>query len=53
MSPSVLKPEPGFTVVPMKKTGEDKTNFGAVIADLDLNDISGESPYHPVVSYFI
>ena len=44
MSPSVLKSEPGFTVVPMKKTSDDKTNFGAVIGDLDLSDISGASP---------
>ncbi|ERT02401.1 hypothetical protein HMPREF1624_00699 [Sporothrix schenckii ATCC 58251] len=42
MSPSALRPEPGFTVVPMKKTGDDKTNFGAVIDDLDLNDISDD-----------
>lgn len=42
MSPSILKPEPGFAVIPMKKTGDDKTDFGAVIPDLDLNDISGK-----------
>ena len=43
MSPSVLKPEPGFTLVPMKTPADKKTNFGAVITDIDLDDISGMS----------
>ncbi|CAK7218031.1 hypothetical protein SBRCBS47491_003368 [Sporothrix bragantina] len=42
MSPSVLKPEPGFTVVTMKTPADKSTNFGAVIDDIDLNDISDE-----------
>ncbi|EON96408.1 putative alpha-ketoglutarate dependent xanthine dioxygenase protein [Phaeoacremonium minimum UCRPA7] len=42
MSPSTLLPEPSFTLTPMDKTPKEKHNFGAVITDLDLSDISDE-----------
>ncbi|CAK7264118.1 hypothetical protein SEPCBS57363_000908 [Sporothrix epigloea] len=41
MSPSVLQ-QPGFTVVTMKTPNDKLTNFGAVIDDIDLNEISDE-----------
>ncbi|KAH7021199.1 uncharacterized protein B0I36DRAFT_367631 [Microdochium trichocladiopsis] len=40
MSPSAITPEPTFTVTPMKKTAEEKHDFGATVTGLDLNEIS-------------
>lgn len=42
MSPSAMAPEVTFTVTPMNKSPKEKHNFGAIVTDLDLNDISGE-----------
>lgn len=42
MAPSILVPEPTFTVTPMTKTPKEKHNFGALIKDLDLRSISGK-----------
>lgn len=42
MAPGILAPEPTFTVTPMTKTPKEKHNFGAVIEDLDLENISGK-----------
>ncbi|KAL7624452.1 hypothetical protein AAE478_006017 [Parahypoxylon ruwenzoriense] len=39
MSPSVINSEPTFTVSPMKKSPNEKHNYGAIITGLDLNDI--------------
>ena len=42
MAPGILAPEPTFMVKEMEKTAKEKHNFGAVIDDLDLNNISGK-----------
>jgi len=42
MAPGVLAPEPTFTVKEMEKTVKEKHNFGAVIDDLNLDNISGK-----------
>ncbi|OAA61953.1 alpha-ketoglutarate dependent xanthine dioxygenase [Niveomyces insectorum RCEF 264] len=42
MSPSVLKPEPSFTLTLLDKSPKEKHNFGAVIEGLNLDDISDE-----------
>lgn len=42
MAPGILAPEPTFTVKEMAKSTKEKHNFGAVIDDLDLDNISGE-----------
>jgi xanthine dioxygenase len=49
MSPSANLPEPSFSVTPIAKTPKDKTNFGAVLEGLDLNDISGRCQLFCVV----
>ena len=41
MAPGILAPEPSFTLNEMDKTAREKHDFGAVIEDLDLNNISG------------
>ncbi|CAN9101087.1 unnamed protein product [Alternaria alternata] len=40
MAPGRLAPEPTFTVKEMAKSTKEKHNFGAVIDDLDLDNIS-------------
>jgi hypothetical protein len=46
MSPSKLI-EPTFTLTPMKAPADKKYNFGAVVTDIDLNNISGPcTPSH-------
>jgi hypothetical protein len=45
MSPAMVYDEPSFTLAPIQKTPEQKYNYGAVITDLDLNDISGKLPF--------
>ncbi|KAI2611401.1 Clavaminate synthase-like protein [Hypoxylon fragiforme] len=40
MSPTLVNSNSCFTVTPMRKTSEDKHDYGAVVTDLDLNDIS-------------
>ncbi|KAJ9157778.1 Clavaminate synthase-like protein [Pleurostoma richardsiae] len=40
MSPSTLLPEPSFSLTPMEKSLKEKTNFGAVVEGLNLEDIS-------------
>ncbi|KAF7566298.1 hypothetical protein PtrM4_146180 [Pyrenophora tritici-repentis] len=40
MAPGILAPEPSFTLNEMDKTAKEKHDFGAVIEDLDLNNIS-------------
>jgi len=42
MAPGILAPEPTFMVKEMEKTAKEKHNFGAVIDDLNLDDISGK-----------
>jgi len=42
MAPGILAPEPTFAVKEMDKTAKEKHNFGAVIDDLDLENISGK-----------
>lgn len=41
MAPGILAPEPSFTLNEMDKSVKEKHDFGAVIEDLDLNNISG------------
>jgi len=41
MSLGVLSPEPTFTLAPVKKTAQEKYNFGAVVEGIDLENISG------------
>jgi len=41
MSPGKLLSEPSFTVTPLTPEGGKKYNYGAIIDDLDLNDING------------
>ncbi|KAF2726990.1 Clavaminate synthase-like protein [Polyplosphaeria fusca] len=40
MSPGVQGLKPSFTLVPMEKTAKQKTNYGAVVEDLDLESIT-------------
>jgi len=42
MAPGILPPEPTFTVKEMEKTAKEKHDFGAVIDDLNLDNISGK-----------
>ena len=58
MAPGVLAPEPTFTVNVMNKSATKKYNFGAVIDDLDLENISGNwyhkfklSPYRTLTAH--
>ncbi|KAI6086574.1 Clavaminate synthase-like protein [Hypoxylon rubiginosum] len=46
MSPSAMAPEVTFTVTPMNKSPKEKHNFGAIVTDLDLNDISDADVQH-------
>jgi hypothetical protein len=41
MAPDILPSEPTFTINEMQKSAKEKHNFGAVIEDLDLDNISG------------
>lgn len=41
MAPSALPAEHSFSLALMDKTPEKKTNFGAVVTNLDLDNISG------------
>lgn len=41
MSTDKDTPEPTLVITPMKKTGGEKHNFGAVVTNLDLDNISG------------
>ena len=50
MAPGILVPEPSFTISPMTKTAKDKHNFGAIIEDIDLENIEG-SMKHPKLSH--
>jgi hypothetical protein len=49
MAPGILAPEPTFTVKEMAKSTKEKHNFGAVIDDLDLDNISGEYNTDPMM----
>ncbi|KAK1993215.1 Clavaminate synthase-like protein [Colletotrichum falcatum] len=40
MSPGVLTAEPTFTVTPVTKTADEKYNFGAIVENVNLDDIS-------------
>lgn len=42
MSPSKLLPKASFTLLPIEKSAQEKYDYGAVIVDLDLNEISGK-----------
>ncbi|KAI1388413.1 Clavaminate synthase-like protein [Hypoxylon trugodes] len=42
MSPSAISPETSFTVAPMKKSLKEKHNYGAIVTDIDLNDINDD-----------
>lgn len=42
MSPSTLAAEASFTITPMTKSPKEKHDFGAIVTDLDLNDITGK-----------
>ncbi|KAI0010597.1 Clavaminate synthase-like protein [Xylariaceae sp. FL0662B] len=46
MSPSAVTPEPAFTLSRMKKSPNAKHNFGAIVTELDLNDISDADVQH-------
>ncbi|KAK1965410.1 hypothetical protein LY78DRAFT_658298, partial [Colletotrichum sublineola] len=46
MSPGVLAAGTSFTIAPVKKTAEEKHNFGAIIENVNLDDISGKPPMH-------
>ena len=52
MSPGVLAAKPTFVVAPMEKTMKEKHNFGAVITDLDLNNISGRFAKYDFLSIY-
>jgi hypothetical protein len=41
MAPSVLPSEHNFSLKHMEQTPEKKTNFGAVVTNIDLDNISG------------
>jgi hypothetical protein len=41
MATSALAPAHSFSLTLMEKTPEKKTNFGAVVTDIDLDNISG------------
>lgn len=45
MSIDKTTPEPTLVITPMKKTGDEKHNFGAVVTNLDLDKISGMSAW--------
>jgi alpha-ketoglutarate-dependent taurine dioxygenase len=40
MSPALVIPEPSFTVTPIEKGPKEKSNFGAIITGVDLNNLS-------------
>ncbi|KAK2025430.1 Clavaminate synthase-like protein [Colletotrichum zoysiae] len=40
MSPGVLTVEPDFTITPVAKTTEEKYNFGAIVENVNLDQIS-------------
>ncbi|KAI0131178.1 Clavaminate synthase-like protein [Daldinia grandis] len=40
MLPSATIPEAAFTITPMKKALNDKHDYGAIVSDVDLNDIN-------------
>jgi hypothetical protein len=42
MSPSQVIDGPSFKLSPIDKEEGKKTNFGAIVTGLDLNDISGK-----------
>ncbi|KAI0884807.1 Clavaminate synthase-like protein [Annulohypoxylon maeteangense] len=46
MSPSTITAEASFTITPMVKSPKDKHDFGAVVTDLDLNDITDADVRH-------
>jgi xanthine dioxygenase len=42
MSPGRPLSEPSFNLCPIEKSPKDKSNYGAVITGLDLNEINGK-----------
>ncbi|KAI0850079.1 Clavaminate synthase-like protein [Daldinia vernicosa] len=46
MSPSATIPGATFTVTPMKKSSNDKHDYGAIVSDIDLNDINDVDVRH-------
>ncbi|KAF3070876.1 hypothetical protein GL218_00667 [Daldinia childiae] len=40
MSPSATISEATFTITPMKKSSNDKHDYGAIVSDIDLNNIN-------------
>lgn len=46
MSPSTLAAEASFTITPMTKSPKEKHDFGAIVTDLDLNDITDADVRH-------
>ncbi|KAI2620142.1 Clavaminate synthase-like protein [Hypomontagnella submonticulosa] len=46
MSPSAVNSEASFKITPMKKSPDEKHDFGVIVSDLDLNDISDADVRH-------
>ena len=46
MSPGKLIAEPSFTVTDLPKSAKDKTNYGAVIEGVDLNNVNDADVKH-------
>lgn len=50
MSPSATISEATFTITTMKKSSNDKHDYGAIVSDIDLNDINGTRYSYQVMS---
>lgn len=50
MFPSATIPEASFTITPMKKSSNDKHDYGAIVSKIDLNNINGTHYSYQVMS---